>query len=168
MYDAITVLTIQNKLKFDKDGIAYHNGDCNYKHALQVYKRLFSDYNKKYNTDYKNFFFGFSKFEFYGKHEIPAMEHKYIDRALEMIGLYDLGDKICYLMNIPSDICMESDFYNFSDAIYELEHPGSLDIDWDASIYSDRISEKQIIFPYIDMNWISACVTKEGCKFLYN
>lgn len=162
----IDILTIQDPLIFDAGEVAHHNGKCNYKHALPVYQRLFDDYNKKFNTNYNNFFFGFSKL-LMGMDDMPIIPHN-INRALEMIGKRKLSEdnKVAYWLKIPEELCLESDFYNFSDAIFELEEPGSVNIDWERDIYSDRESEKQVIFPYIKKEWVHAEINPSGDSYI--
>ena len=57
------------------------------------------------------------------------------------------------VLEIPDELCLETDFYNFSDEIFAYQYPDELESYWD-SIYDDRDSEKQVIFPYIDPKWI--------------
>ncbi len=163
----IDILTIQDQLIFDAECIAHHNGKCNYKHALPIYQRLFDDYNKKFGTDYKNFFFGFSKLRM-GCDDCPVVSYN-IKRALEMIGLSKLNGKIAYWLQIPQELYMESDFYNFTDFIYDLENPGEIEnMNWERDVYSNRDAEKQVIFPYIKKEWIFAEINPDGKSFIGN
>lgn len=165
--NTIDILTIQDQLIFDAGEVAHHNGKCNYKHALPVYQRLFDDYNKKFNTNYKNFFFGFSKL-LMGCDDCPVVSYN-IKRALGMIGLSKLNGKIAYWLKIPQELCLESDFYNFADFIYDSEYPGELEnMDWERDVYSDRKAEKQVIFPYIKKEWIQALINPDGDSFVGN
>lgn len=142
------VITIQSgDLKIT--GRVYPNGKCNHEHAKPIYERLFKDYNDKKETNYNNFFWGFSE----------LLQDKLVDcakRASEMIGLLHISDKNTeklFLLDVPDEICLETDFYNFSDEIYAYEFPEELSSHWE-NIYSNRKSEKQVIFPYIDDSMI--------------
>lgn len=147
-YNTLNVLTIQSPdLKIV--GREYAKIKCNYSNALPVYKRLFSDYNKKFNTHYESFFWGFSEL-------LVNNLNDAVKRASEMIGFNFLNENITekvYLLKVPRDICLETDFYNFSDEIFSSEFPDELKSNWE-SIYTDRISERQVIFPYIDESMI--------------
>lgn len=142
------VLTIQSKnLKINNR--IYANDSHNHKNAWPIYKRLFNDYNKKYNTNYTSFFWGFSK----------LMTNNLKDaviKAASMIGFYKISEdntENVIILDIPDEICLETDFYNFTDEIYAYQYPDELSSIWE-SIYDDRISEKQVIFPYIDKNMV--------------
>lgn len=58
------------------------------------------------------------------------------------------------VLDVPDKLCLETDFYNFTDEIFASQFPDELESIWD-SIYEDRDSEKQVIFPYIDPEWIT-------------
>ena len=141
------ILTIQSE-NLQINDREYANGSCNYKHALPIYHRLFDDYNKKYQTNYTAFFWGFSKL-------LTNNLDEAVKRASEMIGLFEL-EKVTenvLILEVPDEICLETDFYNFTDEIYAYEHPDELQSIWN-SIYDKRDSERQIIFPYIDKSMI--------------
>ena len=58
------------------------------------------------------------------------------------------------LLEVPKNICLQTDFYNYTDQVYKNEcDDGSVTAEWD-SIYEDRNSEKQTIFPYIMKDWV--------------
>lgn len=139
----IKVLTIQSE-ELKLRGRVYPNGNCNHSHALPIYKRLFDDYNKLKNTSYDNFFWAFS--------DLLTDNLSYaVNRSAEMIGMYisDESTENVLILEVPDDICLATDFYNFSDEIFAYEFPNELESNWE-NIYSERKSEKQIIFPYID------------------
>jgi hypothetical protein len=140
------ILSIQsNKLYLDLETV-YPNNSCNYKHALPVYNRLFKDYNDKFKTNYKSFFWGFSKL-------CADNDLEYaIYRALEMLQT-DLDNKQILILDVPDDICLETDFYNFSDEIFAYENPQELASNWD-KIYEKRESGRQVIFPFIKKEWL--------------
>ena len=116
---------------------------CNHPNATDVYERLFDDYNQRKNTVFNSFFWGFSEL-------LTDDLDKAVKRACEMIGTYK-GKVI--ILDIPDELCLETDFYNFSDEIYAHMYPDELDSIWE-SIYEKRDSEKQVIFPYIDPEMI--------------
>ena len=139
------VLTIQSE-NIDINKRVYADpSKCNHLNALPVYKRLFSDYNSKHSTTYSSFFWGFSKL-------LTNDLNQAVKRACEMIG-QDLTEGKVLILDIPRNLCLETDFYNFSDEIYSFEYPNELDSCWE-SIYEKRNSERQVIFPYIDTEMI--------------
>lgn len=104
------VLTIQSS-DLDVSKKVYADKDrCNYQKALPIYRRLFDDYNRMKETDYSSFFWGFSKLK------TKDMD-KAIERACDMIGK-EADDSKIYVLDIPSELCLETDFYNFADEIY--------------------------------------------------
>lgn len=137
------VLTIQS-MDLDTSSRVYADGSkCNHTNALEVYKRLFNDYNQKKNTNYNSFFWGFTEL-------LTDDLEEAVDRACEMIRVYD--GKVMVL-DVPDELCLETDFYNFSDEIYAHMYPDELESMWD-NIYEERDSERQVIFPYIDPDMI--------------
>ena len=137
------VLTIQS-VDLDTSARVYADvSKCNHTNVLEVYKRLFNDYNQKHNTDYNSFFWGFTEL-------MTDDLEEAVDRACEMIGSYQ-GQ--VFVLEVPDELCLETDFYNFSDEIYAHMYPDELESIWD-SIYEKRDSERQVIFPYIDQNMI--------------
>lgn len=117
---------------------------CNYAHALPVYKRLFEDYNARKGTSYEAFFWAFSDLQTEDLSEA-------VYRATEMLGMsISMQSKEqVFILDVPDDLCLVTDFYNFSDEIYAYENPRELASVWE-NIYSDRIAEKQVIFPYFE------------------
>ena len=75
---------------------------------------------------------------------------KAVKRACETINTHE--GKI-FILEVPDELCLETDFYNFSDEIYANNYPDELDSCWE-SIYEDRESERQVIFLYIDPNMV--------------
>ena len=137
------VSTIQS-MDLDTSSRVYADASkCNHNNALEVYKRLFNDYNQKHNTDYNSFFWGFSEL-------LTDDLEEAVDRACEMIGNYQ-GQ--VFVLEVPDELCLETDFYNFSDEIYAHMYPDELESMWN-SIYEKRENERQVIFPYIDPNMI--------------
>lgn len=128
---------------------------CNYQEALPIYRRLFDDYNRMKETDYSSFFWGFSKLK------TKDMD-KAIERACHMIGK-ETDDSKIYVLDIPSELCLETDFYNFADEIYAYQYPNEMESIWN-SIYEKRNSERQVIFPYIEPSMIVGEI-KQG-KFI--
>lgn len=137
------VLTIQSNELNVNERVYADGSKCNHTNALEVYKRLFNDYNQKKNTNYNSFFWGFTEL-------LTDDLEEAVDRACEMIRVYD--GKVMVL-DVPDELCLETDFYNFSDEIYAHMYPDELESMWD-SIYEKRESERQVIFPYIDPNMI--------------
>lgn len=119
---------------------------CNHTDALNVYKRLFDDYNQKKNTDYNSFFWGFSKLR------TSDLENS-IKRAIEMIGIDCSRRWKVFVLDIPDELCLETDFYNFTDEIFAYLYPKELDSHWEY-IYEQRDSERQVIFPYMCQDWV--------------
>lgn len=151
----IRVLTIQSS-DLDVSKKEFANKDrCNYQEALPVYRRLFDDYNRMKETNYPSFFWGFSKLKTKDMNEA-------IERASEMIG-EEIGNSKIYVLDIPSELCLETDFYNFADEIYAYQYPNEMESVWN-SIYEKRNSERQVIFPYIEPSMIVGEI-KQG-KFI--
>jgi hypothetical protein len=126
---------------------------CNHPNAIEVYKRLFNDYNQKKNTNYHSFFWGFSKL-------LTDNLDDAIERAFEMIGMDFTTEWKVLVLDVSDELCLETDFYNFSDEIYAHQYPDELESCWDY-IYEERESERQVIFPYIDPAWIVQEITME-------
>lgn len=145
------ILSIQSR-SLGETGIIYPDpSKCNHPDSFEVYKRLFGDYNQKKGTNYNHFFWGFSELrQIYLKDKIQ--------RAIEMIGIkYIDGHHNVLIMEIPDELCLETDFYNFADEIYAYRYPGELESIWE-SIYEKRDAERQVIFPYIDSTWIKQVI----------
>lgn len=138
------VLTIQSKTLEITSRAYADQTKCNHPNALAVYQRLFDDYNRQKGTDYKSFFWGFSKLL---TDDLDAQ----IKRAREMIGA--TGSTKVLILEVPSEICLETDFYNFSDEIYAAQFSDELESMWE-TIYQKRNAERQVIFPYIDKTMI--------------
>lgn len=137
------VLTIQSKL-LDVNGRVYPDPyKCNHPNAFGVYQRLFGDYNNAKGTNCRSFFWGFSEL-------LTDDIETQIKRAREMIGA-SREDQIL-ILEVPDEICLETDFYNFADEIYAAEFPDELESIWE-SIYQLN-AERQVIFPYIDQAMI--------------
>ena len=137
------VLTLQSK-ELNTQGRIYSDpSKCNHPDILPVYQRLFNDYNHKKSTDYKSFFWGFSKLQ------TNDLDYA-IRRACDMIG--NRCGRVLVL-EIPDELCLETDFYNFCDEIYAYRWPDELSSIWE-SIYENRDAERQVIFPYIDPSMI--------------
>ena len=146
------ILTIQSS-DIDLSKKVFADGTkCNYRHALPVYKHLFSDYNDKFDTNYESFFWGFSDL-------LKVSTDIAIKRACEMLQT-SLDNRIILLLDVPDNICLETDFYNFSDEIFAHEFPDELESCWE-SIYENRNAEKQVIFPYIEPNMIIEMINGE-------
>lgn len=138
------ILTIQSK-ELDARQITYADpSKCNHTNALPAYHHLFADYNKKKGTNYTAFFWGFSELL------VDGLD-KQIKRACEMIN--STGETKALVLEVPDHLCLETDFYNFSDEIYASEFPYELESVWEL-IYENRNSEKQVIFPYIDKSMV--------------
>ena len=149
------VLTIQSS-DLDVSKKVYADKDrCNYQKALPIYRRLFDDYNRMKETDYSSFFWGFSKLK------TKDMD-KAIERACDMIGK-EADDSKIYVLDIPSELCLETDFYNFADEIYAYQYPKEVESVWN-SIYEKSNSERQVMFPYIEPSMVVGEI-KQG-KFI--
>lgn len=143
--EKIRVLTIQSSdLDVSKKEFA-DKDRCNYQEVLPIYRRLFDDYNRMKETNYPSFFWGFSKLKTKDMNEA-------IERASEMIG-EEIGNSKIYVLDIPSELCLETDFYNFADEIYAYQYPNEMESIWN-SIYEKRNSERQVIFPYIEPSMV--------------
>lgn len=140
------VLTIQSS-KLNANAKVYADPTkCNHPNALEVYKRLFNDYNQKKNVNYSSFFWGFSKL-------LTDNLDDAIERACDMIGTDFTSEWKVLVLDVPDELCLETDFYNFSDEIFAYQYPNELESIWE-SIYEQRESERQVIFPYIEPTWI--------------
>lgn len=156
------VLTIQSKDLKISGRVFPDKTKCNHTNALPVYHRLFTNYNMKNRTDYDNFFWGFSKLRKDNLNEA-------VFRAAEMIGI-NISDKSTeqiLILEVPDEICLITDFYNFSDEIFAYENPNELDSAWE-NIYSNRDSEKQVIFPYIDEEMIVKQINLKDFTLSFN
>ena len=142
------VLSIQSSALIISGRAYPDKSRCNHPHALPVYQRLFGDYNEKKGTSYESFFWGFSELR---TNDLDVAT----TRALEMIGMLDAENCKVLILDVPDEICLETDFYNFSDEIFAYQYPDELQSHWDC-IYDNRNSEKQIIFPYIEESWVIA------------
>ena len=87
---------------------------------------------------------------------------KAIERACDMIGK-ETDDSKIYVLDIPSELCLETDFYNFADEIYAYQYPKEVESVWN-SIYEKRNSERQVMFPYIEPSMVVGEI-KQG-KFI--
>lgn len=144
------VLTIQSKkldLTFKNSDKVFPNGNCNYPHAKPVYKRLFDEYNKRNDTDYNGFFWAFSNLLIENRDE-------QVKRASEMIGLENRKDTKVLILDIPDELCLATDFYNFADEIYAHEFPNELKSIWNSIFDVRENSETQVIFPYISKDMV--------------
>jgi hypothetical protein len=139
------ILTIQSDNLDVSKRIFADASKCNHPDALEVYKRLFNDYNQKKNTNYDSFFWGFSELR-------TNNLEKAIKRACEMIGT---NQGKVMILEVPDSLCLETDFYNFCDEIFAHLYPEELESYWE-SIYEVRDCEKQVIFPYIEPSMILA------------
>lgn len=148
------VLTIQSSslifqtLVFGAGERTYPIGKTNYPQAYKAYQHLFDDYNRIKGTNYSNFFWGFTE----------LYKHSYkenLKRALEMIGLsHSKGSRRVFILDVPDELCLETDFYNFSDEIFASNHPEELTSNWDSIYDLQPNREKQVIFPYLDYSMI--------------
>lgn len=137
------VLTIQDETLVISERVWPVRSKCNYTHALPAYHRLFDDYNRKKGTEYDAFFWAFSNLR-------TSNLTDAIKRACEMCGKKQ--GKV-YILEVPDELCLETDFYNFSDEIYAMQYPNEINSLWD-SIYEKRDAERQVIIPYIDEHWV--------------
>ena len=122
----------------------------NHPNAVECYKRLFSDYNEKFETNFTCFFWGFSRL-LVG----PDLDDV-LYRMTEMCCSYK--GNIFYLLEIPDELVLQTDFYNFSDEIYASECPDDeFEHSWE-NIYHDRGHEMQCIFPYVEESWVQLAI----------
>lgn len=143
------VLTIQSpSLVFWRGEKTFPFNKTNYPQAHKAYQHLFDDYNRIKGTNYSNFFWGFSELC------KPTYEEN-LRRALEMIGLiYAKGSKRVLVLNVPADLCLETDYYNFSDEIYASCYPDEINSNWESIYDLQPKREKQIIFPYMEYSMV--------------
>lgn len=136
---------------------------CNHSNAKPAYDRLFQVYNSLHNTDYVDFFWGLSEL-FMGNESLEKIKYS----ILEKIGGEQQSCRMIVL-NIPDELILETDFYNFTDYIYAVTESDEEVCDvfsfetndassiremlWE-SAFSKRVSEKQVIFPYIKKEYI--------------
>lgn len=150
------VLTIQSKnldLTFKNTDKVFPNGKCNYPHATPVYEKLFKEYNKRKDTNYDGFFWAFSNLLTNDKYEA-------IKRAREMIGTENKKDTKVLILDIPDELCLATDFYNFADEIYAHEFPNELKSVWNSIFDVRENSETQVIFPYISKEMVVEILEK--------
>lgn len=144
------VLTIQSKnldLTFKNTDKVFPNGKCNFPHARPVYERLFDEYNKRKDTAYNGFFWAFSNL-------LTDDGDEQIKRAREMIGMEIRKDTKALILDIPDELCLATDFYNFADEIYAHEFPNELKSIWNSIFDVRENSETQVIFPYISKEMV--------------
>ena len=156
------IISIQNKeLQFDENGVCYHNGTSNYEENKEAYDRMFQEYNQQKGTDYKQLFWGFSKLyepTYGGNSEYMNIEisRRVINAMHSKLGSPNTNDSLfsVYLMNIPDDLILETDFYNFTDYIYMTRgFDPEFKVGWD-TVSSNGDGTKQVVFPYINQEWI--------------
>jgi transcription elongation factor Elf1 len=148
------VLMIQDKLEFDVDGIAI----CKDKISPEVkgfFKRINDYYNKVFDTNYsRNFFWGFNNLN-------PLI--KTIDLSVEAIQrAMAMACKDCdniYLLDVPKEIALVTDYYSFQDAIYTSRNCNSVDLDLETILQLDNDREQQVLIPYINKSWIIEEIT---------
>lgn len=148
-FDNLRVITIQS-CKLKVNGREYPKDICNYSNALPVYNRLFGDYNKKFGTSYNHFFWGFSELL---KKDLKSE----VKRGAEMIGYSSLDKDVkekVFILEVPKSICLETNFYCFSDEIFAYEFPDELESKWETIYMPYENVEKQVIFPFIEENMI--------------
>ena len=143
-------LTIQSEnldLTFKNTDKVFPNGKCNYPHAKPVYEKLFKEYNERKDTEYNEFFWAFSNLLTDDKHEA-------IKRAREMIGMENDKNNKILILDVPDNLCLATDFYNFADEIYAHEFPNELKSVWNSIFDVRENSETQIIFPHISKDMV--------------
>lgn len=139
------VYTIQSKDLTISERVFPDPSRCNHPNAKECYKRLFADYNKKFGTNYSGFFWGFSRLL------VEPNLNDVLHRMTEMC--CSCKGRMFYVLDVPDELVLQTDFYNFSDEIYASECPGEFKHSWE-DIYKDRGQEMQCIFPYLEKSWI--------------
>ena len=145
------VLTFQS----DKLDLSFKNNDkifadenlCNYPNAKEIYKRLFEHYNKQKNTEYKSFFWAFSNL-------CTDNRTEQIQCAKSIIGDVSTKNAKLLILEVPDELCLATDFFNFSDEIFAYEFPNELESLWDTIFITYEDRESQVIFPYISQEMI--------------
>ena len=152
------VLTIQsfnvNKL-IENDGIAYpysypNNRDW-YPEELIARDTYFSEYNKRHNSKYKNFFWVFSSIiGDNGPIDLDNVDKNLISIISGMIGL-----KLVINLEIPDDIVLEIDFYDYTDSICDIKQFPMI-----PEMYNVNKQRRDVqgIIPYIDRKWVTSVV----------
>lgn len=159
----LIILTIQS-LDLDTSKRVFADPNkCNHKDNIDVYIRLFNDYNHKKSTNYCSFFWGFSNLR-----NCKTLEECVRD-ALSKIGSDCKKEQKVLILDVPYKLCLLTNFYNFTDEIFAYRFPGELESIWD-SIYKFNLSDDiQVIYPYIDPEFVIneylvSDVIKEECK----
>lgn len=65
----------------------------------------------------------------------------------------DVKEKV-FILEVPKSICLETNFYCFSDEIFAYEFPDELESKWETIYMPYENVEKQVIFPFIEENMI--------------
>lgn len=126
--------------------------------AIQCYHYMYEIYNRTKKTNYDGFFWGFLSDTI-----SPIGDMSIYERAADMIDLKDedLDSTVIMDLRIPDDLGLITDFYNWTDLIFcKLEHDmkfisaRSFD-EIRNDLFDPRVSEKQVVFPYIDRSMIS-------------
>lgn len=118
---------------------------CRLPEARPVYEKLFKDYNQKFRTNYEAFFWGFSN-----------LRNSQTDEEIIMDIMAKVGtnEGTFLVLDVPDEICMETNFYNFSDEIFAFEYPEELESLWDTVYNIGPKDDTQVIFPYIKPEFI--------------
>ena len=143
------IISMQSsKIDFNEEVILPDKNICNFEDNKPVYEMLFNDYNKKHNTNYDAFFWGFSE-------TLEKDMYDQFNRACEMAGC-DNND-IMLVLEVPDDIILETDFYNFVDEICAITGiDSSIESMWETIYDLQPNRERQVIFPYIKKEWIQS------------
>lgn len=156
------VLTIQNFKVYkliENDGTAYpynipNNRDW-YPEELIARDTYFSEYNKRHNSEYKNFFWVFSSIiDDNGSIDLNNVDKNLISIISGMVGLKLSEPSSYYAINleIPNDIILEIDFYDYTDSICDIKQFPMI-----PEMYNVNKQHRDVqgIIPYIDRKWVT-------------
>lgn len=126
--------------------------------ATQCYHYMYELYNAIKKTNCDGLFWGFLADTI-----SPTRRMSMYERAADMINLKyeDLGSIVIMGLDIPDDLGLITDFYNWTDLIYyKTTHDTKFALnrsfdDIKNDLFDPRVSEKQVVFPYIDRSMIS-------------
>lgn len=162
------VVTLQNSVMLDR---LFEGGDLVYplpflnrfnwnRKEMKARDIYFKKYNEFHKTDYKNFFWVFTNI--IGDEgrplDITRINKELLELMCSKIGINEnaYSDYYYVLLEVPDDIVLETDFYDYSDSIYDIElYPFTDEL---FNINKEK-RDTQGILPYIKQDWI---VTTHG------
>lgn len=152
--DKVRLLTFQSKKvleEVNKYEISYPLKESRFQNAPKTYEHLIKDYNQMKNKNVDKLFFGWVKV--LEEVEELTFSEEILARCTEMTKPPSDEEVVILLLEVPEDIVLVTNFYNYSDEMYSEEFPKALSSVWD-SIYDLDTIEQQGVIPYITKDMI--------------